>query len=216
MDAIASLCEAGVVVSLGHSACTAEQAHTAASAGARLVTHLGNATGAFHQRSPGLLGAGLTDDGLTVGLIADLEHLHPDVLKLAFASKGSNRVVLVSDSVATAAATVGPVELDARIPEGSAARLVDGTLAGSALSMERAVSNCVRFAGVRLEDAVGSASRVPSRVLGLSDRGEIAPGMRADLVALNWSAATEQLSVEAVWVGGLRAWPDPGGDMPAR
>ncbi len=96
-------------VSLGHSACSAEQAHAAADAGARLVTHLGNATGPFHQRSPGLLGAALADERLAVSLIADLEHVHPDLLRIGFAAKGPGRVVLVTDSVATEAGMVGPV-----------------------------------------------------------------------------------------------------------
>jgi N-acetylglucosamine-6-phosphate deacetylase len=209
-DAIAALRRRGVVVSLGHSACTAEQAHAAADAGASLVTHLGNAMGGFHHRSPGLLGAALADERLRVGLIADLEHVHHDVIRMAFAAKGPDGVVLVTDSVAVSAGTVGPVELEPHGGGAAAARLRDGTLAGSALTMDRAVSNCVVAAGVRLEDAVRSASTTPARALGLSDRGEIAPGLRADLVALAWEDRSKTLRVEAVWTGGVLSWLAPG------
>jgi N-acetylglucosamine-6-phosphate deacetylase len=200
--AIAALSDAGVLVSLGHSCCDAEQAHAAASAGARLVTHLGNASGPFHQRAPGLVGAALTDDRLAVSLIADLEHVHADLLRLAFRAKGPGGVVLVTDSVATAAGTVGPVTIAAGAEPGSAARLSDGTLAGSALTMERAVSNVVAHAGIGIEEAVTAASTTPARLLGLHDRGAISAGLRADLVALRRREGEVRLQVEAVWVGG--------------
>jgi N-acetylglucosamine-6-phosphate deacetylase len=203
MQAITALAANAVVVSLGHSGCSAEQAHEAASAGARLVTHLGNATGVFHQRSPGLFGAALADERLAVGLIADLEHVHADVLRMAFQSKGADGVVLVSDSVAVSAGTVGPVEFGHHGVH-RAARLADGTLAGSALTMERAVDNCVSAAGVRVEDALKAASTTPARILGMTDRGAIAPGLRADLVALGTGAG--HLSVDAVWIAGELAW----------
>lgn len=204
--AITMLTEAGVLVSLGHSSCSTEQAHAAASAGARLVTHLGNASGPFHQRSPGLIGAALTDDRLAVSLIADLEHVHADLLRLAFKAKGPGGVVMVTDAVATAAGTVGPVTLTAGAEPGSAARLSDGTLAGSALTMDRAVSNVVTHAGIGIEEAVGAASTTPARLLGLDDRGAISAGQRGDLVALRRRDGDKpgelRLQVEAVWVGG--------------
>jgi N-acetylglucosamine-6-phosphate deacetylase len=202
IEAIAELSRRGVLVSLGHSGCSAEQAHEAATAGARLVTHLGNATGPFHQRSPGLLGAALTDDRLSVSLIADLEHVHADLLRLAFKSKGASGVVLVTDSVAVRAGTVGPVAIAGHEP-GRAARLADGTLAGSALTMHQAISNVVSAAGISLEDAVTAASTTPARLLGLADRGAIAPGMRADLVA--FSRDDHSVAVEGVWASGVRS-----------
>jgi len=204
-EAVTALSRRGILVSLGHSACTAEQAHEAASAGARLVTHAGNATGPFHQRSPGLLGAALTDDRLCVSLIADLEHVHADLLRLAFKSKGSSGVVLVTDSVAISAGTVGPVSITGDGP-GRAARLTDGTLAGSALTMPRAISNAVSEAGATLDDAVAAASTTPARLLGLSDRGAIAPGLRADLVALSHSPYG--FAVGSVWVAGSVSWSE--------
>ncbi|MFZ0664945.1 MAG: amidohydrolase family protein [Acidimicrobiales bacterium] len=204
MDSISALSVRGVLVSIGHSACTAEQAHQAAGLGARLVTHLGNAMGPFHHRNPGLMGAALTDDRLAVSVIGDLEHVHADVIRLAFAAKPEDRVVLVTDAVATGYGHVGPVELAQPMePDGAvrAARLRDGTLAGSSLRMDRAVSNAVSFSGVGIARAVSAASATPAKLLGLKDRGAIAPGMRADLVALDRNA---DLAVVAVWITGHR------------
>src|SRR5262249_13898832 len=149
-------------------------------AGAWLVTHVFNGMTPLHHRRPGLVGAALSDRRVTVSLIADNVHLHPSLVRLAFAAKGRGRVALVTDSVAWRAASAGPIAL--RFVDG-AARLADGTLAGSVLTMDGAVRNAVA-AGVGLADAVHAASTTPAAVLGLTDRGSIAPGLRADLVAL--------------------------------
>ena len=193
LDAITALSGHGVLVALGHSACSAEVAADAAAAGARLVTHLGNAMGALHHRAPGLLGAALADDRLSVSVIADLVHTHPVFVRMAFAAKGARRVALVTDAVATTAGTGPP-------------RLADGTLAGSVLTMDTAVSNVVRHSAVSLADAVQAASTTPARLLGLADRGAIAPGRRADLVALE-PAGDDSWRVQSVWVAGALAWP---------
>jgi N-acetylglucosamine-6-phosphate deacetylase len=186
LEAIAGLAAAGVVVAIGHSACTVERAGEAAAAGARLVTHLGNAMGPFGQREPGILGAALSDDRLAVSMIADLVHIHPALLRIAFRAKGAAASVLVTDAVAVPA------------PAGDEPpRMADGTLVGSVLRMDRALSNTVAAAGVPLAEAVAAASTTPARLLGLSDRGAIAPGRRADLVALDGD-----LGVDMVWVGG--------------
>jgi N-acetylglucosamine-6-phosphate deacetylase len=201
LEAIEQLARRGILVSIGHSRATAEEAHAAAAAGARLVTHLGNANGPFHQRNPGILGAALADERLAVSLIADLEHVHTDLLRIAFAAKEGG-VVLVTDSVAALAGHVGPVSIHAGGP-GDAARLEDGTLAGSTLTMDEAIRNVVDHAQIWIEEAIGAASTTPAALLGLRDRGAIAPGLRADLVALR----SGSLSVESVWVRGQLAWP---------
>jgi N-acetylglucosamine-6-phosphate deacetylase len=192
IDAIAALSGRGVLVSLGHSACTAEVAIDATEAGARLVTHLGNAMGPLHQRAPGLLGVALADDRLSVSVIADLVHTHPVFVRMAFTSKGAARVALVTDAVAAA-------------PGRGAPRLPDGTLAGSVLTMDRAVSNVVHHSDVSLADAVHAASTTPARLLGLDDRGAITPGRRADLVALE-PVGDDSWRVATVWIAGTRAW----------
>jgi N-acetylglucosamine-6-phosphate deacetylase len=197
-DATRALADRGVTVALGHSAASYDDAVAAADAGATLVTHLFNGMAAMHQREPGLPGAALTDDRLAVSLIADLVHVHPAALALAFRAKGADRVVLVTDAVAVDAADL--VELGVRY-DGVAPRLPDGTLAGSALTMDTAVRNVVQHAGVSLEDAVRAASTTPARVVNAADRGRIAPGCRADLVALD-----ADLRVSATWIGGEQVY----------
>jgi N-acetylglucosamine-6-phosphate deacetylase len=178
----------GVRVSLGHSTATYEDALAAADAGASLVTHLFNGMGPLHHRAPGLPGAALDDDRLTPTLIADLVHVHPAALRLAIERKPN--VALVTDRVAAAGMRVSY----------GAARLADGTLVGSTLSMDHAVRNVVRL-GVPVERALDMAATIPAQALGLTDRGRIAPGARADLVALD----RDTLAVRAVWVAGERA-----------
>jgi N-acetylglucosamine-6-phosphate deacetylase len=184
-----------VLVSLGHSTASYEQTIEATGAGARLVTHCFNGMGQLHHREPGLIGAALTDDRLAVSLIADLVHVHPAAISLVFRAKGADRVALVTDAVAWARGTVG--EAVHMTFDGTAARLADGTLAGSALTMDAAVRNVVEHCGVSLLDAIHAATATPAQLLGLEDRGEISPGRRADLVAIG-----PDLTVESTWVRG--------------
>ncbi len=191
--AVEALVERGTVVALGHSDATPTDVGAAVDAGASLVTHLFNAMPPLHHRRPGLVGAALADERLTVSLIADLVHVAPEVLQLAFSSKGPANTVLVTDSSAAGSTRFdGVIEVRCGAP-----RLPDGTIAGSVLTMDRAVANVVRHTSVPLEMAVAAASTNPARVLGLSDRGRVEPGARADLVALD-----DDFAVEAVWVGG--------------
>jgi N-acetylglucosamine-6-phosphate deacetylase len=134
-----------------------------------------------------------------VSVIADLVHTHPVFVRLAMAAKGARRVALVTDAVATADAPPTPGVL--RAPP----RLSDGTLAGSTMTMERAVSNAVTHSGVTLPDALRCASTTPAGLLGLHDRGEIAPGRRADLVALE-PGTDGGWRVASTWVAGIEAW----------
>jgi N-acetylglucosamine-6-phosphate deacetylase len=208
LEAIESLAGVGVLVAIGHSRCEIERVGEAATAGARLVTHLGNAMGPFSQRSPGILGGALADDRLAVSLIGDLVHIHPALLKIAFRAKGAGRTVLVTDAVATGAGTgitAGFTAGTATPVDGGPPRMADGTLIGSVLTMDRAVRNTVRGAGIGLAEAVAAASSTPAALLGLEDRGVIAPGRRADLVALDADFRTER-----VWIGGRVAWTPKG------
>jgi N-acetylglucosamine-6-phosphate deacetylase len=201
VETVEALARSGVLVALGHSACTFDIALGAADAGARLVTHLGNAMGPFSQRQPGLLGAALADDRLAVSVIADLVHVHRALIRIAFLAKGASRTVLVTDAVATGAGTTTAAEVP---PDGSPPRMADGTLVGSVLSMDRAVANTVAGARIALADAVAAASTTPAELLGLHDRGAITAGRRADLVALGPSR-----DVETVWIAGREAWRAP-------
>jgi N-acetylglucosamine-6-phosphate deacetylase len=186
------LADHGVAVALGHSTASYAEARVAADAGATVVTHLFNGMGPFHHRQPGLPGAALDDDRLTPTLIADLVHVHPALLRLAIGRK--RNIALVSDAVAVDTENVGGVVIAER---DGAARLPDGTLAGSTLTMDSAVRNVVGL-GVPVARAVEMASTIPAEILGLADRGRLAPGTRADIVALDPVAFT----VRAVWLAG--------------
>lgn len=198
-EAIVALREQGVVPALGHSTATFDEAVAAAAAGARLVTHVFNGMAPMHHREPGLAGAALTHPSLVPSLIADGVHLHPAALRTAFAARGSMGAVLVTDAVAWRAGRLGRAAIERR---DGAPRLPDGTLAGSALTMDAAIRTAVG-AGVALEAAVLAASTTPAHLLGLFDRGQIAPGLRADLVALD-----DALAVAEVWIGGDRCHPE--------
>ncbi len=199
LEAISSLTRHGVVVALGHSACSFEQAGSAADAGARLVTHLGNAMGSLTARAPGLLGAALADDRLYASVIADLVHLHRGFMGLAWKAKGAERMLLVTDSVAVLAGHAGPIELaEQAVAHEGPARLADGTLAGATTGMAEAIQHLVRDVGIRSEDALRAATALPGSLLGLDDRGRLEPGALADIVVLD-----ADYRVCGVWIGGV-------------
>jgi N-acetylglucosamine-6-phosphate deacetylase len=182
-EAVRLLSERGVTVALGHSTVAYDDARAAASAGATLVTHLFNGMGPLHHRAPGLAGAALDDPRLVPSLIADFVHVHPALVRVAATVRPD--LVLVSDAVA--------VDDRAVHEANGAAYLADGTLAGSTLTMERAVQN-MAAAGVPLAAAVAMATANPARVLGLEDRGRLEPGARAEVIALS----RERLQVSAL------------------
>ncbi|MBI4597179.1 MAG: N-acetylglucosamine-6-phosphate deacetylase [Candidatus Omnitrophica bacterium] len=167
----------GIVASLGHSAATTEQAERAVNAGASAATHVFNGMPAFHHRRPSLLDAALTDNRLTAMVILDGVHVSPSAFRLLVRAKGVDRVALVTDSIRYQGWNV--------VKRRGAYFLKTGTLAGSALTMMRAVQHAVAWGGVSLLDAVRMASEVPARLLGDRGRGVIAVGKRADLVAFD-------------------------------
>jgi N-acetylglucosamine-6-phosphate deacetylase len=190
------LVDRGITVSLGHSSATLEQVGACIEAGARMVTHLFNGMEPLHHREPGVVGAALTDDRVVAGLIADLVHVHPTAIAVAFRAK-PERIALVTDAVAWRAMRIGRIQIE---HDGSAPRLPDGTLAGSSLTMDRAIRNVVHEADVPLDVALRAASTVPAALIGFDDRGVIEPGRRADLVALD----PDSLAVTAAWAGGTQ------------
>ncbi|MGH2812082.1 MAG: N-acetylglucosamine-6-phosphate deacetylase [Actinomycetota bacterium] len=196
LEATRLLAEAGVLVSLGHSAATYHQAVDAANAGARAVTHLFNAMRPLHHREPGLAGAALDDERLTPTLIADLVHVHPAALRLAIDRKPN--VALVSDAVA--AQSEEARDRGVRVIDG-APRLEDGTLAGSQLTLDVAVANLAGI-GISIQRAVEMATAVPAAILGLRDRGRIEVGMRADFVLLD----PDSMHVLEVWLEGEKVY----------
>ncbi len=197
-EAIAWGVERGVVVALGHSAAGSDVVHTAIGAGATLVTHLFNGMSGIDHRAPGMAAAALVDDRVTTSVIADFVHVHADAVRLAFRCKPRGRIVLVTDAVAWRGDQVSGMGLR---HDGTAPRMADGTLAGSALTLDRAVANVVGSCDVDLVDAVFAASTAPADLIGRGDLGRIAVGARADLVALD-----DDLACTGTWIGGERVF----------
>lgn len=184
LDQIAALSRAGVIVSLGHSDCSAEQARAAHAAGARCVTHLYNAMGALANRSPGLVGAALTTP-FVAGIIADGVHVAPECLQVALAMKSADTLFLVSDAMAVAGSSAGQFTLNGRriLRRQNRLTLEDGTLAGADISLPQSVRHLVGL-GVDTTRALAMASRIPADIIHAQDRGRITPGARADFVVL--------------------------------
>jgi N-acetylglucosamine-6-phosphate deacetylase len=187
LDAIERLHRAGIVVSAGHTGADYEQGRKAIAAGVRFATHIYNAMPPVHHRRPGIALALLLDPRVTVGLIADGEHVHPAVCEQLVRVKGSTRVALTTDQTSAAGAPPGTYQLSGRPVEsdGRVVRLKDGTLAGSAASMPDLVHLMARLPGMNAARAISLASTVPARVLGEERLGRIAEGAAADLVVLD-------------------------------
>jgi len=203
LELIARLAGAGIVVSLGHSDATADEAQAVFDAGARAATHLYNAMSQLSARAPGVVGAVLADPRVVCGLIADGEHAHPAAYRAAIAAKGARGVALISDAMPPAAGGPDGFELQGRRMTRVGHKLVDenGTLAGAAITLRDAVRYLATTLSLPLDDALTMATLTPARLLGLDDQiGRLAPGFKADLVHL-----TEALDVAGVWMGGRRA-----------
>ena len=204
------LSEGGVIVSLGHSDAPYEAAAAAADAGARGVTHLFNAMSQLGHRAPGLAGAALDHGGLWAGLIADGHHVHPAALRVALRAKqGPARLFLVSDAMPPAGGSGDTFTLGGRTVTRRDGRLTlpDGTLAGSDLTMDRAVRFAVEHLQQPLAEALRMASLYPAQFLRRdTDRGRITPGFAADMVLLS-----DGLSARAAWIAGVVT---PGSEHP--
>lgn len=187
LEAIGLLAEDGTVASAGHTESSYEQVVRAADAGLGMGTHLYNAMSPLKHRDPGAVGALLDDDRLVVGIIADGEHVHEGALRIAHRAKKRNGLALVTDAMSAAGMPPGDYRLGGRRVrlEDGAVRLPVGTLAGSALTMDRAVRNAVRYLGVPLAVAARLASEVPATALGLRYKGHLVAGYDADLVVLD-------------------------------
>jgi N-acetylglucosamine-6-phosphate deacetylase len=179
----------GVTVALGHTDATYEQARRAFQAGARLVTHCFNAMPPLLHRAPGPIGALVEVDHAVGELIADGHHVVPPAMRVLIRALGPQRTAIVTDAQPAAGLPTGTSFSFAGLPahvDGQVARLSDGTLAGSILTMDQALRNLVSLVGVPLADAVTMLATTPARVAGVAERkGRLLPGYDADFVVLN-------------------------------
>lgn len=199
-DTVRALVERGAIVCAGHTAASYEETRTGIDAGIRGFTHLFNAMSPLTGREPGAVGAAMEDAGTWCGVIVDGHHVHPASLRVALKAKARGKVFLVTDAMPPVGADDPSYELYGEVitARDGVVRNAAGTLAGSALDMATAVRNSVRILGLPLEEAARMASAYPAEFLGLGDRyGRIAPGYRADLVALD-----DDLQVVATWIDG--------------
>ncbi|WP_229067835.1 N-acetylglucosamine-6-phosphate deacetylase [Actinoplanes sp. DH11] len=194
LEAIAFLREHGVLAAIGHTDASYDQTLAGVAAGASVATHLFNGMRPPHHREPGPV-VGLLSSTAAVELIADNIHLHPGMLAFAAGSAGPGRSLLVTDAMDATGMADGQYELGGQevVVADRVARLVrDGSIAGSTLTMDAALRNAVA-AGIPLPDAARMASTTPARLLGLTDRGAITPGLRADLVVLDADLRLKQV-----------------------
>ena len=179
--------EKGIVISAGHSKAGYKQGISAFDAGISGVTHLFNGMTPLHHRDPGVAGAGLDDERVYVEIIADLIHLHPAILRLVKKTKGSKKIMLVTDAMQGQGMEPGEYELGGLkvIVDKDSARLQDGTLAGSILTMDKALQNMKEVTDASLLELADMTSGNQARLLKLTDRGTIEAGKKADLVFLD-------------------------------
>lgn len=189
----------GVTVSMGHTDATYEQATRAIDAGVTHATHTFNAMSPLQHRAPGVVGAVMGDDRVRCELIADNVHIHPGAMRALWKAKGRN-IVLISDAIRAAGKSDGDYPVDERtihVREGIA-RLEDGTLAGSTLTMDRGVANFARATGQSIYSAARGAAMPAAQAIGLDKRkGAIRIGWDADFVVLD-----EDGTVQATVVAG--------------
>jgi N-acetylglucosamine-6-phosphate deacetylase len=200
LSAVSRIVRHGAVAAVGHTDADYALTRAAIEVGATVGTHVFNAMRPLHHREPGAAGAVLEDPAMFAELVADGVHLHPSIVRLII--DGPARPVFVTDAMAAAGASDGDYKLgalDVRVADG-AARLVDGTIAGSVLTLDQAVRYAVLTAGVPLAPALRAASQNPADMLHLSDRGRILPGLRADLVVLDGELQVRAVMHEGTWV----------------
>jgi N-acetylglucosamine-6-phosphate deacetylase len=187
MEVITEAARRNVCVSIGHSDAEMPVARAAVTAGARHATHTFNAMRPLDHREPGIIGEVLSDDRLTADMIVDGIHVAPEVVKLFLQAKGVERAVLITDAMSATGMPegrykLGPIEVD--VKDGKATS--GGSLAGSVLTMDRAVRNVTQFSGWSLRDAVRAATLNPARAVGMAGtRGLLAKGSDADFTVLS-------------------------------
>lgn len=177
----------GIVTSLGHSNASYEDFLKAYLIGNRRMTHFFNGMSALHHRNFGLVGAGLLHEDVYVEMICDKVHSTAEAIRLVFQNKGPDKVILITDSMRATGLKPGEYELGKLkvIVDETSARLEDGTLAGSILTMDQAIKNAISITGLSLKEVLRSAVTAPLSSIKLYDRGRIRKGFKADLVVVD-------------------------------
>jgi len=200
MDAVRAFSAAGVAVAVGHTGADYDQALAAFDAGASILTHAFNAMPGVHHRSPGPVAAAARSPGVTLEVVNDGVHVHPEVVRMAFAA-APGRVALVTDAMAAAGAAdgdylLGPLEVEVR--DGVARLAGGGSIAGSTLTLDDALRRAVREVGLPVAEAVRAVTETPAAAVGRGhDLGRLRPGYAADAVLLD-----ADFRVRRVWVAG--------------
>lgn len=205
MHAVRAFSDAGVAVAVGHTAATYEQALAAFDAGASLLTHAFNGMDGVHHRAPGPVAAATRTPGVTLEIINDGVHVHPEVVRMAFAA-APGRVALITDAMAAAGAADGDYllgTLEVQVREGVARLTRGGSIAGSTLTLDEALRRAVTEVGLPVEEAVRALTQTPAAAIGRSgDLGRLAPGYAADAVLLD-----DAFGVLRVWTAGAPLTP---------
>lgn len=195
----------GVIPAIGHTAATYADVTEAAAAGARFAVHCFNAMRGFAHREPGVAGALLDLPGLATAIIPDGLHVHPAAMRVLLRARGTDHVALCTDAMRAAGLGDGTYELGTMtvtVKDGEA-RTAAGNLAGSTLTMDRAVALARDLIGISLETAVAMATSTPARIFGVGDRkGSLAPGFDADLVVFDDDIRVSLVMVEGQIVQG--------------
>jgi N-acetylglucosamine-6-phosphate deacetylase len=202
---IEAVVASGVVAAIGHTDATYEQTMRAIALGASHATHCFNAMRPFGHRDPGVLGAVMTQDGVTAELIGDGAHVDYAAARVLIRAKGTQRIVLITDGMPLAGTPDGEGEWEGvriRVEGGKAVRVADGTIIGGVITLDQTVRNAVAHMGVPLAQAVAMASANAARALRIDGAcGALAPGLTADFIVLD-----DDLAVRETWVGGVRVW----------
>jgi len=201
MDAVRAFSAVGVAVAVGHTDATYEQALAAFDAGASILTHAFNAMPGLHHRAPGPVAAAARTPGVTLEIVNDGVHVHPEVVRMAFAS-APGRLALVTDAMAAAGSADGDYllgSLEVEVRDGVARLAGGGSIAGSTLTLDDALRRAVQEVGLPVTDAVRAVTETPAAAIGRgADLGRLLPGYLADAVLLD-----DRFTVQRVWRDGV-------------
>ncbi|NQT67736.1 MAG: N-acetylglucosamine-6-phosphate deacetylase [Actinobacteria bacterium] len=194
IDFIKYLYKNGIYSSAGHSYASYEQTLKAVKVGLSQITHIFNAMKMLHHREPGLVGAALTTEELYAQVIADGFHVHPAVIKILVKAKSLDKIILITDAMRATSLGEGITELGGQkvVIKNSQARLEDGTLAGSIITMDKAIRIMVREVSVPLKNAIQMATLNPAKSIGIqNNKGSLEPGKDADIVIMGGNLEIE-------------------------